>query len=237
MVHVLECPGPEDDPAWSSLYLARGEEIPLHRPVFTGDVFEKVPCLGLSGAKTRTVMIAPHPCALRRDGVVLHERVVVHIVREHPLIAYSAWNGHVDKMPLPDIDPTTASRRRHLAAVFEAPGFVNSAELDPTRRIACLSPYGVNLLMQRWVHFASRLVVPTFDFDKVTSSAYTEADLMEEWCAHRIEQGVGTAAAETEAVIWLRGQAENGMRRQDMLQDPQQRSTVRRAMRSALRTM
>ncbi|MGQ0846885.1 MAG: hypothetical protein ACT4QF_22420 [Sporichthyaceae bacterium] len=197
-------------------------------------MYEKVRCTGLSGEKTRTVMIAHHPCALRSDGVTLHERLVVHVVRDHPLVAREAWGGHVDKMPLPEIDPTTQSRRRHMAAIFEAPGFVDSAELDPARRIACLSPYGVNLLMQRWVHFASRLVVPTFDFDLVTSSAYTEVDLVEEWCAHRVEQGLTVAHAEVEAAEWLRGSTDNGKRRQDLLKDPQQRSTVRRAMRSAL---
>jgi hypothetical protein len=216
------------------LYRARGDEVAPHRPVFTGDVFVKVPCHGLAESKTKTVMIVHHPCALRSNGVDLHPRLAVHEVRQHRAIQADRWEGYLNMMPLPDLDPSVTSGRRHRAAIFDAPGLVSADDLDPSKRIACLSPVGVNLLLQRWVHFTSRVVVPTYELENVTSAAYAEADLIEEWCEHRIAEGVDVGTASTEALMWLR-EAPGGVSRQDKLKNPQQRSTVRREMRAAFR--
>jgi hypothetical protein len=100
--------------------------------------------------------------------------------------------------------------------------------------VACLSTFGINLMLQRQVHRTSRVVVPTLQFQAANEGVYEEADLIEEWCLDRGDQGADPLEATAECVAWLREKV-NGVRRQDLLRDPQQRSTVRKEMRAHLR--
>ncbi len=120
MAHDLEYPGADGVPDWDSLYRARGDEVVRHRPVFTGDVFEKVPVQGLEETKTKTVIVLQHPCALRSNGVDLHSRLMVAEVRDHRVIPLESWTGHVSKMPLPDLIPTVETRRRRRSQAVSA---------------------------------------------------------------------------------------------------------------------
>ncbi len=157
MAHDLEYPGADGIPDWSSLYRTRGGEVVRHRPVFTGDVFEKVPVQGLGESKTKTVIVLQHPCALRSNGVDLHSRLLVAALRNHKVIPVEDWTGHVGKMPLPELITALETRRRHHAAFFDEPYLVDPDDLSLDKRIACLSQTGVNLLLQRWVHHNSRV--------------------------------------------------------------------------------
>lgn len=237
MAHDLEYPGIEGVPIWDTLYRARGDEVVRHRPVFTGDVFDKVTVQSLGETRIKKIIVLQHPCALRTNGVDLQPRLFVAEVRPHNVIAAKDWTGHVAKMPLPELVPTLASAKRHQAAFFDAPYMIGPDALNLDKRIACLSPIGVNLLLQRWVHHNSRVVVPTMTYQDVSSSAYEEADLIEEWCEQRVEAGIDIHGAATEAVKWLREDAGGGVIRQRLLDDPQNRSTVRRQMRAALREL
>lgn len=120
MAPDLEYPGVGGVPDWDSLYRARGEEVTRHRPVCTGDVFEKVQVHGLGTTKTKTVIVLQHPCALRSDGVSLHPRLMVAELRPHRVIPAEDWAGHVSKMPLPELQPAVQSAKRNQAAFFEA---------------------------------------------------------------------------------------------------------------------
>jgi hypothetical protein len=206
-----------------------------HRPIFTGDIFEKITVFALSESKTKSVAVLQHPCALRVDGVNLHPRLLVAEVRNHSVIEWDSWTGHLGKMPLPDLMPTVDSGKRNQAIIFDSLYLVSPEDLLLDKRVACLSQLGVNLLLQRWVHHNSRAVVPTTVYQGVTSPVYEEADLIEEWCEHRVNAGIGINEASTEAVDWLRGMDENGTMRQELLKDPQTRSAVRRSMRAALK--
>ncbi|MET0764529.1 MAG: hypothetical protein ABWY29_06660 [Blastococcus sp.] len=83
----------------------------------------------------------------------------------------------------------------------------------------------------------TRVIVPTSTYQGQRSPSYEEADLIEEWCEERVDGGVELQEAATEAVKWLREDTDTGMARQEMLEDPQNRSTVRKQMRSALRSL
>ena len=110
--------------------------------------------------------------------------------------------------------------------------------LEPANRIACLSPVGVNLLLQRWVVHNTRVVVPTFDYQGMIAGPYEEADLIEEWCSERTPTGVDVDDATKEAVNWLREDLGAGTPiRQDRLADPQRVSSVRKEMRTRLKGM
>jgi hypothetical protein len=235
--HDLEYPGAPGAPDWSSLYRSRGDEVVHHRPIFTGDVFENVRVQGLAQVRTKNVLLLQHPCALRSNGVDLHPRLMVAEVRQHRVISAEEWTGHLSKMPLPDLKPAVASGRRNQAAFFDEPYLVGPDDLDPQRRVACLAQTGVNLLLQRWVHHNSRAVVPTATYQDVSSPAFEEADLIEEWVEERLEAGLDMREATIEAVKWLREDAGVGLTRQALLENPQSRSIIRQQLRAALRRL
>ena len=223
----LESPQPRGPSGWSGLYRARGEDVSKERPIFTGDVFQ----LDTDDSQAEYVQVVQHPCALRIDGVKLSDRMLVVEAAPRPSVAEMSWSGSYKLMPLPDLVPAGAPVERHFAASFDQPVILAVADLVGGSRLACLSQPGVNLLMQRWVHHNSRTVVKTFEFQKVTSAQFEEADLIEEWCEGRDD----VELASYEAVAWLREEVSEKLTRQDLLQDVQQRSEIRQAMRQHLR--
>lgn len=226
---------PED---WDSLYLARGKEVVAARPVFTGDVYTGADVLQPDGTRRRrAVAVLQHPCALRTDGVAMVGKLLVAEVRRFPVA--ESWDGSSRFMPLPDLFPDGEGGKRNQAIAFEGIYIVSPKTLEEAERKACLSAFGVNLLMQRWVHHNSRLIVPTHDFDAVTHGPYEETDLAEEWCEDRIEAGMPLEAAARECHDWLRGPwpQPDGPSRQKLLEDPQMRPAIRRAARKHVRTV
>jgi hypothetical protein len=229
MAHSLEAPGTDEAPEFSSLYRARGaDEVVVHRPIFTGDVFFGVPVIGEEAP--RDVIVLQHPCAIRR-GVELAPKLLVAEIAADSALAPSKWStGHYKKMPLPELqlddDP------KHYAAFFERHQLVLREDLNLELRKASMSQRGVNLLMQRWVHHNSRVIVPTQDYQDVTGAQYEEADIIEEWCVDRDDDGVPPETATMEIDIWL-GTGDPSPRKR--LDDLQQRSAVRREVRAALK--
>lgn len=237
MGHDLESPGTDEAPNWESLYRARGDEVVPHRPIFTGDVFEKVTVFGPEVIKNKTIMVLQHPCALRTNGVDLVSRILVAEIRKHKIIPPSDWTRHVAKLPLAELIPTVETGTRNQAVFFDEIYLTRPSDLKIENRIACLSQAGVNLLLQRWVNHNSRAVIPTFTYQGATSPVLEEADLIEYWSEERIEDGLSIRDAAAEAVDWLRKELTDGSTRQQRLKNPQNRSTIRREMRTALREL
>lgn len=233
--HKLEAPGPLNDPNWNSLYRARGDDVSISRPVFTGDVFRDTLCSSTEPEPGKTVLIMQHPCALRTNGVELVPRLLVAEVRASAPIPARDWNGRFKLMPLPELEGDGSA---HFAAHMHEPYLVERSELKIENRIACLSQIGVNLLLQRWVHHNSRVIVPTFEYQNVTAEQFEEADLVEDWCEDLAstpqELGSETAAAHE----WLRGNSSEGNKSwQQLLENPQSRGTVRLAMRRHIKAV
>jgi hypothetical protein len=234
VARVLEAPnGSAAD--WDILYLARGDdELVPHRPIFTGDVFKGVQVQPpRAEAKVKTVMVIQHPCAMRPDGVALAESILVAEVRRFPVLPPDKWDTSGKIMPLPDLLPDVASNRRHQAALFDNTYHVHPSDL--LNRTACLSPRGVNLLLQRWVYHSSRVIVPSFDFDAAISHVYEQADIIEEWCGIAIAGGRGLDEAINDAHEWLQ-EIDGGLTREKALQTPGRRSLIRRKAREAAAT-
>jgi hypothetical protein len=233
MGHDLEAPFQDGNPTWASLYRAREGDVSEFRPVFTGDVYNNVSLEAPTGeARSRSVLVVQHPCSMRIDGVNLANKLLVAELSNRKPLEQEAWLGNYGLMPLPDLRPNETSGRRHQAASFDNLHVVRSADLRD--RIACLSPVGVNLLLQRWVHFSSRVVVPTWQLQETIEGEYEEADLTEDWCTER--HGLDLAAAMRECVDWLRDESK-GPTRQQRLRQPQQRSSVRAEMRVEIRRL
>ncbi|MFJ2965010.1 hypothetical protein ACIPIC_22240 [Streptomyces collinus] len=229
MTHQMEKPvDPED------LYRAYGEDVVAARPILTGDVFDGVQLIDTDGTKQhKTVMVLDHPCSLRTDGVNLMPRLTVAEVRQRQP---GKWEGCYNRFFLPAPFPGAESPKQPSAAFFDACYHVSPEQLEAGIRQACLSDFGLNLLLQRRVHHFSRVVVPTFEFQNANGGVYDEADLVEEWCLDREEKGLKPFEAAAECVAWLR-EEEDGVRRQILLRDPQRRSNVRRQMRAYLREL
>ncbi|MGH3545736.1 MAG: hypothetical protein ACRDPW_07415 [Mycobacteriales bacterium] len=233
--NTLECPGPEGNPDWLTLYRTLGEDVVKTRPIFTGDVFAGIEVQSLGTTEKKDIIILQHPCALRINGVYLVPRLIVVQVRPSELLRQKEWSRQYRIMPLPELKRDTA--KNHCAAIFTEPYLVGPEQLEITKRIACLSQIGVNLLLQRWVFHNSRSVVPTWLYQEVTSPEHEEADLVEEWCEERVTDARTIAEATEECHDWLRSPSSNGGRRQDLLKDPQTRSAVRKGLRDRLREL
>ncbi|MEV4915438.1 hypothetical protein AB0K47_01165 [Streptomyces tirandamycinicus] len=221
------------DPA--DLYYACGDDIVSARPTLTGDVFDSVAVPDTDGSiRQITVMVLDHPCSLRVDGVNLAQRLTVAEVLP---VQGTQWNGSFNRMFLPEPYPQAEGRAKPCAAFFDACYHVSPEQLDDGTRIACLSHFGINLLLQRRVHHFSRVVVPTFQFQEANAGVYEEADLIEEWCTEREDDEVKHLEATAECVDWLRESVPDGRRRQQLLHEPQHRSTVRKEMRARLKAL
>lgn len=217
------------------LYHACGDDIVAARPVLTGDVYETVTVIEADGStRDITVMVLDHPCSLRVDGVNLVPRLTVAEVTP---VQGAQWRGAYNRMFLPAPFPQANGQVKACAAFFDQCYHVSPGQLQAGTRIACLNPYGINLLLQRRVKHFSRLTVETFKFQEANESVYEEADLIEEWCLEREDDGLKIPEAMAECMDWLREELPDGRRRQDLLGDSQSRSTVRRDARTHLRAL
>ncbi|MEU0965670.1 hypothetical protein ABZ357_09670 [Streptomyces sp. NPDC005917] len=217
------------------LYHACGDDIVAARPVLTGDVYEDVTIIE-ADASTRemTAMILDHPCSLRVDGVNLVPRLTVAEVTPVP---GAQWNGSFNRMFLPPPFPQASGGVKACAAFFDRCYHISPEQLQAGTRIACLNPFGINLLLQRRVKHFSRVTVETFKFQEANEGVYEEADLIEEWCLEREDDGAKTLEAMAECMDWIREKLPDGRLRQQLLEDSQSRSTIRRDARAHLKAL
>lgn len=195
----------------------------------TGDVFDGIAIPGLPPESEGLGIVLTHPCSMRADGVRLIPRLHVARVASNQQIPLGKWgDGHFKVMPLPELDGG------HYVARFEQMGLVESASLLPEKRIACLSPYGIHLLQQRFIWYLTRFLVPTHRLAEATESVFEEAELEEEWVSRAIQGGAVRDASTAAFHEWVRSPDESGKSPQEQLADPQRRAGVRRAMRHHL---
>lgn len=222
----LETPAPLE-----SIYLSRGDEVEPHRPVFSGDVFGSIDAEGTVG---EMIIILQHPCALRVAGTQLVPRLLAARIRAVRNVRSNWANESVRHLPLPNLLQTDQT----YVADFTDIELIPSTELTTNRtRLAILSMVGVNLLMQRWVHHNSRVTVKTITFGTQIAGPYDEADLASDWCEQL--EDLGTDAEELQEAFheWIRQpwSNESSLTRQQMLDNAQQRPSVRRAMSREIR--
>lgn len=211
------------------LYLAAAdEEVEPARPFMTGDVFRDVDIPGTEG--TGPGIILTHPCSMRVDGVRLAERLLVARVTACAEIPLKKWSsGFFKVMPLPGLTGN------HYSAHFGKIGLIKSVLLTSVRRIACLTPYGINLSQQRFVWYLTRFLAPTHRLNEATSAVFEEVDLCEAWVAATVEAGMDRDEAANAFHEWIRDNDESSARRQDLLAEPQRRACIRRQMRLHLK--
>ena len=220
----LECPDAAED-----LYLAATrDEVETSRPVLTGDIFEDVVIPGTDGTDLGVVLT--HPCSMRTDGVTLAKRLLMARVSASGEIPLKKWKtGHFKVMPLPQL------MGKHFSALFVEMGMVESAILQATNRVACLTPFGINLLQQRFVWYLTRFLVPTHRLGEMSEAVFEEVDLWSEWVAAATSAGDDLTAAKIAFHDWIRSRDDSETSRQDQLRDSQRRAGVRQEMRRRIR--
>lgn len=212
------------------LYLARAAEVNSLRPVFTGDVFSDVAIPGVQDAGMAAVIA--HPCTMRGKNAQLEERILVAAVQCHEQVRAAAWvSGFYDFMPLPDLVEDDELYVVRLSDI----GKGLSTDLSTGRRLACLSPFGVNLLLQRFIWLMARHEVPTFQLHETLAHTFEEADLFEEWSDIVCDADMSAADAAALFDAFLRVDRGGGLTYQANLRDPQRRSSVRSACRAEAR--
>lgn len=223
----MSSPQLETPSSVNALYYAQGDDVDVNRPVFTGDVFAPHWSHGGDEAvETDAFIVLQHPCALRVGGVDLVDPILCARISQVQGLRSDWAKAPVRQMPLPNL----FADKRPFAASFTELLLAKRADLDINERAAVLSQLGVNLLLQRWVHHNSRVVVPTMTYNAQTTGEFEEADLAAEWCAER------GANAEAEFHEWIRDvNPETALTRQQQLRDPQTRAAIRRAMSVHLR--
>lgn len=118
---VLESPEAAGD-----LYRYRGDEVPLSRPLFQGDVFVGIDIPGLDDGQG-LAMVVTHACSMRR-GAALNERVLVARISPSEQPVSLPWVGNYRIMPLPELIPRAAPGHWHLT--FEDLGTVRTSRLN-----------------------------------------------------------------------------------------------------------
>lgn len=207
------------------LYLYRGDEVNPNRPELTGDVFAEISIPGLEGIGLAVVVT--HPCAMRR-GMALNDRVMMARVRESEDLPPKAWlRHHFDKAPLPDL----VTDGHQYVACLDQVGLASSQELTADQRIACLSPFGVNLLQQRLIWHLTRFCVPTPKLQESIEHILEEAELQEEWNDTLVAAGLAGEAVAQHFEDFMSEAGQTGKPRRDCLRDSQLRPEVRRALR------
>lgn len=216
--HNLESPDSPED-----LYQARGEDVEMlaHRPLFTGDVLQ------LDGKNT--VALLQHPCSLRR-GPVLVPRLLVANAGPWTNGVPSDWSKHIRRMFLPAFNGS-----EDWVIEFDEFDLLNASDAESAKRIAIMSQRGVNLLLQRYIHHMSRVIVPTMRINEMITGQFDEADLVGDAVDTLVATGMDVTVAADRVDTWL-SEKQQGTSRRDLLYDPQERAGVRQALRTQVRT-
>ena len=141
-------------------------------------------------------------------------------------IPFGKWRtGHFKVMPLPGL------MGEHHSARFDEMGLVEVVALPTTGRVACMTPYGINLLQQRFIWHLTRFLVPTHRLGEASEAVFEEADKEEEWVANAIGKSQDPLEATQAIHDWVRSADDSGVVRQKQLEEPQKRAGLRRQMR------
>lgn len=215
----LESPARPED-----LYLATTQddiELLAYRPRFTGDL--------LLLPDGDLVVLVQHPCAMRRGASLLPKLLACGTSQVTK--APSDWStGNYKRMFLPDLPGGS------LAIDFTDMRVLQSAEAASASPRAILSMTGVNLLVQRWLHHNSRVIVPTITIHEQTAGPFEEADLTGDMIADLILDGMNGDVAAEAVDTWMgKPGTDGGLSPRDMLVQSQSRSAVRSASRQYVR--
>jgi len=196
------------------------------RPLMTGDVLER--------SDGNLVALVQHPCAIRSDGVTLLDRLLVCEVVPLDSDLRTSWkNEPYYRMALTQFAPV-------VQIDFRKPVVLRSEEVTALRRVAVMEREGINLLMQRWVHHNTRVIVKTVSYDEMCIGPYAEVDLIAEALAELVPGGIDATEALSVVDKFLSAPLSDADRRdtwRNRLKKPDQRGPAQRALDAHLRDL
>jgi hypothetical protein len=181
-----------------ALYL---EEASHYRPISTGDIFKDaaVPGSTTEEAAHDLTMVIAHPSAMRK-GANLEARARAAPVAPVDGLSRKKWSrGHFNVFPLPLLS-TVAKQNgfeiddRGWGALLELAAPVETAQFDVNRRVACLAPEGVHLLLQRLVHADTRFPVREDTLAHTFAPKLEELEMLQTWNEDLVAPRVGDGA-------------------------------------------
>ncbi|XTZ13758.1 hypothetical protein ACQSSU_19835 [Micromonospora echinospora] len=172
-----------DDPSSAAdIYDSRGDEVEVVRPLFQGDIFTDVVLPGISD-DSRMAMIVSHPCSMRTNGEVAEFVTVASVDSRSSPIPLHKWSSSFYRaMPLPDLILKEDNNPFYYVNLNMV-STIRSSTLDRTKRMACLSEYGVQLLQQRYVFNLTRVVVESQTIYRELAPLFAELELGYDWTA------------------------------------------------------
>jgi hypothetical protein len=232
--------GRVEDPL--ELYL---EEASFYRPISTGDVFLGVPVPGSTSEEraSRLSMVLSHPSAMRK-GPELEKRARAAPVVSVPDENFSATKytvGYSDLFSLPRLGQVVRENGHDLAderwaTLLNVTGTIETGDLDVRRRVVCLSPKGVTLLLQKLVNSDTRAAVRLDTIERVIEPKLEELEQLQTWnealAAPKVDAGADLEV-ELRAVAHAFDEAMSPLA--PLLGDPLRRGEVRRKMGNELR--
>lgn len=179
----------------SAIYL---EEASPYRPVSTGDIFDGLAVPGPKQADAPMAMIIAHPSAMRRGPDLEPWARAAPVVPLQDLSKKKWTNGHIGVFPLPLLCEIAREsgfeiENRGWGAQLEFAAPIETTQLDVGVRLACLSPVGIHLLLQRLVHADTRVPVRDDTLAKVFAPKLEELEMLQTWneelVAPKVEAG------------------------------------------------
>lgn len=180
------------------LYLCRGEEVEIDRPLFQGDVFTGVPILKLPTTPTddptapltldpnpQLAMLVPHPCQCYNGDNV---RPYLTVAPVNHVENYESFGedrkGAKDKFALPDLpflgEQDTWQQGTHVAD-FGRLVSIPRKYFRLSNRVSCLSHEGLGLLSKRLALFQLRHRIGLAEAMAFTAAEWNESYLMQAW--------------------------------------------------------
>jgi hypothetical protein len=222
--HDLDAPADDEE-----LYLAVGDDVDDLRPVNQGDVYEGIALPGFEAGHHDLVMLATHPCSLRKGAALKPRLQAAPVTRAKSITAHEWATDHKRSMPLPQLRDG-----KFYAATLTEVSIVTPAQLAAASRIATLSDKGVQLLNQRLIWAMTHTVVGLDTVAEFAAPALAELELLEEWnmrlCGDQASERadkLGRLAVEFEDFIRASGV-------QAALEQEQTRADARRRAREEL---
>lgn len=177
------------------------EEASSYRPISTGDIFGGIRVAGSTDeeASHGLAMLVAHPSAMRK-GAALEPRARAAPVAPVKNLSRTKWSkGHFNVFPLPLLCPVAKKNGfniddRGWAALLEVSAPVETAGLDVRERIACLSPTGIHLLLQKLVHADTRYPVKEDMLARVFAPKLEEIEMLQTWNEELVEPRVADGA-------------------------------------------
>ena len=177
MDHDLETP-----PSADAIFLTTevGAEYDA-RPLMTGDVIEM--------PDGTLVVLVQHPCAMR-SGQGLLPRLLACEVDLAAKDVRSKW--HKERFSRMRLEFLGSS----AVIDFNRPLVLETSAAHKMHRVAIMDRLGVNLLLQRWVHHNSRVVIKTVTYDRQSTGPYAEVDLVQDMVTDLLAEGLDEKVAE-----------------------------------------